>query len=62
MPQAVFNLPQLPAGTAKHREIRKGPRVILNGGMGIQHIHAAGHAGNLLGNEYPFVKGCLCQY
>ncbi len=50
--KAGFNLLKLPVRAAEHRDIRKRARngPVVASSLRIQHIHAARHARNLLGN------------
>ena len=48
---------QLAVGAAEHRDVGEGPDgPLVIHGLGLQHIHAAGHAADLLGDEHRLGK------
>ena len=59
--EAFLHQLQLPVGAAEHRNIGKGPhRPLVAQGLGLQHVHAAGHTADLLGDEYGLGEAVRC--
>ena len=55
--EALLDQFQLPVGAAEHRDVGEGPGgPLVVQGLGVQHIHAAGHAADLLGDEHRLGK------
>ncbi len=51
MAEALFDDLKLPVGAAEHRNVGEGPQLpLMVQRLGLQHIHAAGDAADLLGD------------
>ena len=60
MSQTFFHKLQLAVSAAEHRHVGEGPhRPLVVQSLGLQHIHAARHSGDLLSDEYPLRKAIL---
>ena len=57
MAQAVFQQTQLAVGAAEHGDVGKRPGLPVPAHvLGLQHVHAAGHADDFLGNKHRLAE------
>ena len=57
MTQALLHQLQLPVGAAEDGDVRESPHCpLVAQGLGLQHVHPAGHTADLLGEKHPSEK------